>query len=148
MQSSSPHASIYQLLRSSVPIKYWIKFVAKGFAANHHVRQSLGISNLVIRTIANELLQPQSSFYTFSPSLPHILTFLTCEPTLINMLKQSLLTTLSTFLLGNPHLALGISSELQNILKNTHGSKAYGYPTDLTRDIFPVSFSLCSCLLK
>lgn len=48
--------------------------------------------------------------------------------------------TIPIALLSGPLLALGISSELQNILKNTDGSKAYGYPTDLTRDIFPVSY--------
>lgn len=32
-----------------------------------------------------------------------------------------------------------ITSSLQAILKNTHGSKEYDYPTDLTRDIYPVS---------
>lgn len=32
-----------------------------------------------------------------------------------------------------------ITSSLQSILKNTHGSKDYGYPTDITRDIIPVS---------
>jgi hypothetical protein len=47
--------------------------------------------------------------------------------------------TISLALLGCPFLAHGISSELQNILKNTHRSNAYSYPTDLTRDIFPVS---------
>jgi hypothetical protein len=31
-----------------------------------------------------------------------------------------------------------ISSGLQNILRNTHKSKAYEYPTDLTRGIIPV----------
>lgn len=35
-----------------------------------------------------------------------------------------------------------ISSSLQNILKNTHGSPAYEYPTDLTKGIMPVSFVL------
>jgi hypothetical protein len=34
---------------------------------------------------------------------------------------------------------LDISSSLQNILANTHGSDAYRYPTDLTRGIVPVS---------
>lgn len=31
-----------------------------------------------------------------------------------------------------------ITSSLQSILKNTHGSKDYVYPTDITRDIMPV----------
>ncbi|KAF3027474.1 hypothetical protein E8E15_009795 [Penicillium rubens] len=31
-----------------------------------------------------------------------------------------------------------IPSTLQSILKNTHGSKEYGYPTDLTRDLLPI----------
>lgn len=42
-------------------------------------------------------------------------------------------------LVDSPFLAAAISSDLQNILKNTHGSDAYSYPTDLTRDIIPVS---------
>lgn len=32
-----------------------------------------------------------------------------------------------------------VSSSLQNILDNTHGSDLYTYPTDLTRGIIPVS---------
>ncbi|CAG8920303.1 unnamed protein product [Penicillium salamii] len=32
-----------------------------------------------------------------------------------------------------------ITSSLQSILRNTHGSKDYGYPTDLTRDLLPVT---------
>jgi hypothetical protein len=44
-------------------------------------------------------------------------------------------------LLAGPAPVIGaITSSLQNILGNTHGSKDYGYPTDLTRDILPVSF--------
>lgn len=35
-----------------------------------------------------------------------------------------------------------ITSGLQAILMNTHGSKDYDYPTDLTRDIYPVSYVL------
>lgn len=42
--------------------------------------------------------------------------------------------------LAGPAPAFGaITTSLQSILKNTHGSKDYGYPTDLTRDILPVS---------
>lgn len=55
------------------------------------------------------------------------------------LLKHSIFTALSVAFLGCPRLASGISSELQSILKNTHGSNAYEYPTDLTRDIIPVS---------
>lgn len=33
-----------------------------------------------------------------------------------------------------------ITSSLQAILMNTHGSREYEYPTDLTRDIYPVSY--------
>lgn len=58
------------------------------------------------------------------------------------LLKNSLFTAISAVFLGCPHLASGISYELQNILKNTHGSNAYEYPTDLTRDIIPVSSDL------
>lgn len=32
-----------------------------------------------------------------------------------------------------------VASSLQNILDNTHSSYEYGYPTDITRDILPVS---------
>ena len=43
-------------------------------------------------------------------------------------------------LLAGPDPAVAaIPSTLQSILKNTHGSKEYGYPTDLTRDLLPVS---------
>ncbi|KAJ5874725.1 uncharacterized protein N7529_003155 [Penicillium soppii] len=42
-------------------------------------------------------------------------------------------------LLAGPTPAIGaITSSLQSILKNTHGSKDYGYPTDLTRDLLPI----------
>lgn len=33
-----------------------------------------------------------------------------------------------------------ITSSLQAILMNTHGSREYEYPTDITRDIYPVSY--------
>lgn len=45
-------------------------------------------------------------------------------------------------LLAGPDLAVAIPSTLQSILKNTHGSKEYGYPTDLTRDLLPVSLMM------
>lgn len=56
-----------------------------------------------------------------------------------------------TSLIILPFLAVGLSSQLrlgdvapssssiQNILKNTKGDKKYGYPTDLTQGIMPVS---------
>lgn len=48
-------------------------------------------------------------------------------------------------LLAGPDPAIGaITSSLQSILKNTHGSADYGYPTDLTRDLLPVSLSVLS----
>lgn len=37
---------------------------------------------------------------------------------------------------------LDVSSSLQNILSNTHGSDLYAYPTDLTRGIIPASLPL------
>lgn len=40
-----------------------------------------------------------------------------------------------------PVLAAGFSTELQSVLKNTHGGNEYGYPTDFTRGIMPVSSS-------
>lgn len=41
---------------------------------------------------------------------------------------------------------LDISSSLQNILDNTHGSNLYTYPTDLTRGIIPVSPPVVPCM--
>ncbi|KAG0156086.1 hypothetical protein PDIDSM_3262 [Penicillium digitatum] len=42
-------------------------------------------------------------------------------------------------LIAGPDPAVGaITSSLQSILKNTHGSTDYGYPTDLTRDLLPI----------
>lgn len=35
--------------------------------------------------------------------------------------------------------AAAVAPEFQNILQNTHRSNEYGYPTDLTRGIMPVS---------
>ncbi|GAA86181.1 similar to An07g03410 [Aspergillus luchuensis IFO 4308] len=46
---------------------------------------------------------------------------------------RSLAVAASAFLLGDPRLAAGGSTELQSVLKNTHGSNDYGYPTDFTR---------------
>jgi hypothetical protein len=47
---------------------------------------------------------------------------------------------LAVALLAGPDPAMGaITSSLQSILGNTHGSKEYSYPTDLTRDLLPVS---------
>ncbi|CAG7925534.1 unnamed protein product [Penicillium olsonii] len=45
-------------------------------------------------------------------------------------------------LLAVPTPAFGVTSSLQSILRNTHGSKDYGYPTDLTRDLLPVSLCM------
>lgn len=44
-----------------------------------------------------------------------------------------------TFLAGPAPVFGAVASSLQSILDNTHGSKDYEYPTDLTRDILPVS---------
>lgn len=55
---------------------------------------------------------------------------------------RSLAVAASAFLLGDPRLAAGGSTELQSVLKNTHGSNDYGYPTDFTRGIMPVSILL------
>lgn len=52
-------------------------------------------------------------------------------------------------LIAGPDPAVGaITSSLQSILKNTHGSTDYGYPTDLTRDLLPVSTSVMPCIDK
>lgn len=51
-----------------------------------------------------------------------------------------LLTTVVVALSAGPDPVIGaITSSLQSILRNTHGSKDYEYPTDFTRDILPVS---------
>lgn len=43
-------------------------------------------------------------------------------------------------LAGGPDPVLGtITSSLQHILQNTHGGNEYQYPTDITRDLLPVS---------
>lgn len=55
-----------------------------------------------------------------------------------NMLLPRSISLSISGLLGYPLLGIAIPSELQSILKNTHKSDAYSYPTDLTRDIFPV----------
>ncbi|KAJ5688917.1 hypothetical protein N7462_003309 [Penicillium macrosclerotiorum] len=43
-----------------------------------------------------------------------------------------------TALSGADPVIGSITSSLQSILKNTHGSKDYGYPTDVTRDLLPI----------
>ena len=57
------------------------------------------------------------------------------------MVSSLLLSAVVTVaFLGGPVPVIGaITSSLQSILKNTHGSQEYGYPTDITRDILPVS---------
>ncbi|RAK98935.1 uncharacterized protein BO80DRAFT_427038 [Aspergillus ibericus CBS 121593] len=44
----------------------------------------------------------------------------------------------SAVLLGVPSLAAAGATELQSVLRNTHGSNDYGYPTDFTRGIMPI----------
>lgn len=59
------------------------------------------------------------------------------------------LSSVAVALLAGPDPALGaITSSLQSILKNTHGSPDYRYPTDLTRDLLPVSLSVAPCIDK
>ncbi|CAG8388631.1 unnamed protein product [Penicillium salamii] len=65
--------------------------------------------------------------------------------------KSSIIMHFLHFMFGmaalGPAPAFGdITSSLQSILRNTHGSKDYGYPTDLTRDLLPVSLSISSRL--
>ncbi|PWY96376.1 hypothetical protein BO94DRAFT_453622 [Aspergillus sclerotioniger CBS 115572] len=48
------------------------------------------------------------------------------------------LVAASAFLLGVPRLAAAGATELQSVLKNTHGGNEYGYPTDFTRGIMPI----------
>ncbi|KAJ6007543.1 hypothetical protein N7540_011519 [Penicillium herquei] len=48
-------------------------------------------------------------------------------------------TAVALALAAGPEPVLGtITSSLQYVLKNTHGSKEYEYPTDITRDILPI----------
>lgn len=55
-------------------------------------------------------------------------------------LSRTLLAAASALFLASPTAAQGASdSQLQSILKNTHGSSEYRYPTDFTRGILPVS---------
>lgn len=57
------------------------------------------------------------------------------------------LTSVVVALLAGPDPAIGaITSSLQSILKNTHGSADYRYPTDLTRDLLPVSLPVLSII--
>jgi len=50
-------------------------------------------------------------------------------------------TAVATALSAAPEPVFGaITSSLQSILKNTHASADYGYPTDITRDLIPVCF--------
>ncbi|KAJ9257985.1 hypothetical protein DTO207G8_1762 [Paecilomyces variotii] len=53
---------------------------------------------------------------------------------------SSVLSATSAVLLASAQLVAGTlsSSSLQNVLKNTHRSDEYRYPTDFTRGIFPI----------
>ncbi|PYH88983.1 hypothetical protein BO71DRAFT_390537 [Aspergillus ellipticus CBS 707.79] len=53
------------------------------------------------------------------------------------VLARSLLAA-SASLLALPTQAVAATSELQSVLKNTHGGNEYGYPTDFTRGIMPI----------
>ncbi|KAL4817805.1 PLC-like phosphodiesterase [Aspergillus spinulosporus] len=53
-------------------------------------------------------------------------------------LLQFLVTAASAMFLVSPTQALEGTSELQSILKNTHRSSEYKYPTDFTRGILPI----------
>ncbi|GAD91841.1 hypothetical protein ANI_1_422064 [Paecilomyces variotii No. 5] len=50
---------------------------------------------------------------------------------------SSVLSATSAALLASAQLVAG-TSNLQNVLKNTHGSDEYRYPTDFTRGIMPI----------
>ncbi|KAL6239445.1 hypothetical protein BDW75DRAFT_119337 [Aspergillus navahoensis] len=54
------------------------------------------------------------------------------------VLFRALLTAASALFLAFPTEALNEASELQSILKNTHRSSEYKYPTDFTRGILPI----------
>lgn len=52
-----------------------------------------------------------------------------------------LIPSIAAILCYGADLAVGqVPSRLQSILSNTHNSKEYGYPTDITRDLHPVSY--------
>ncbi|KAL4883046.1 histone acetylation protein-domain-containing protein [Aspergillus karnatakaensis] len=55
------------------------------------------------------------------------------------VLSRSLLAAVSALYLALPTEAAAGSSELQSILKNTHKSSEYSYPTDFTRGILPLT---------
>ncbi|KAJ5573473.1 uncharacterized protein N7459_007900 [Penicillium hispanicum] len=50
----------------------------------------------------------------------------------------SVTATIVALLGASVPINAAITSGLQNILKNTHGSAEYEYPTDITRDILPI----------
>ncbi|EPS34875.1 hypothetical protein PDE_09839 [Penicillium oxalicum 114-2] len=50
-----------------------------------------------------------------------------------------LIPSIAAILCYGADLAVGqVPSRLQSILSNTHNSKEYGYPTDITRDLHPI----------
>ncbi|RHZ49071.1 uncharacterized protein CDV56_104443 [Aspergillus thermomutatus] len=55
----------------------------------------------------------------------------------MTLLPHSLLFTASAVILTLPDMVLGLTTDLQNVLQNTHRSQEYGYPTDFTRGIVP-----------
>jgi hypothetical protein len=63
------------------------------------------------------------------------------------VLLRFLVTAASAMFLAVPTEALEGTSELQSILKNTHRSSEYKYPTDFTRGILPVEFPLTENVL-
>ncbi|KAJ5134903.1 hypothetical protein N7526_006268 [Penicillium atrosanguineum] len=54
------------------------------------------------------------------------------------MVSVLILLTAVVVALSGPDPVGAITSSLQSILKNTHGSKEYEYPTDITRDLYPI----------
>ncbi|KAL4902393.1 hypothetical protein BDW74DRAFT_63395 [Aspergillus multicolor] len=54
------------------------------------------------------------------------------------VLSRSLLAAAAALFLAFPTEAVEGASELQSVLKNTHGSSDYKYPTDFTRGILPI----------
>ncbi|KAJ5113921.1 hypothetical protein N7456_002455 [Penicillium angulare] len=67
--------------------------------------------------------------------------FMFAEPSIFKVMVSStvLATAVALAFAAGPVPVIGsITSSLQYVLKNTHGSKEYGYPTDITRDILPI----------
>lgn len=70
----------------------------------------------------------------------------------MTVLPRPLLVTAFAVIFSLPDISFGLPTGLQNVLDNTHRSQEYGYPTDFTRGIVPVSsqplYHLCTCWIN